>query len=190
MKALLVATMLGAVAFAQCGAERTAVKTLRDADIELVQRHKNTTVGSLAHTIAPPQTAIRESYSHRLTKEEMTFFTVRAKMVGFKKEADQDFHIVLKDLETSDTMIVEIPAPQCMAKDYRDMDRTLRNEFENRFGKATSKFKKLKKPVDVTVVGVGFFDIKHGTPQIGVAKNGIELHPVIAMVWEQADERF
>jgi hypothetical protein len=27
--------------------------------------------------------------------------------------------------------------------------------------------------------GVGFFDLKHGTPQVGVAPNNIELHPVL-----------
>ena len=27
--------------------------------------------------------------------------------------------------------------------------------------------------------GVGFFDLPHGTPQIGVAPNNIELHPVL-----------
>jgi hypothetical protein len=30
-----------------------------------------------------------------------------------------------------------------------------------------------------TVTGVGFFDVKHGTPQTGVAPNNIELHPVL-----------
>ena len=31
----------------------------------------------------------------------------------------------------------------------------------------------------VTVTGVGFFDVLHG--QTGVAPNGIELHPVLAI---------
>jgi hypothetical protein len=30
-----------------------------------------------------------------------------------------------------------------------------------------------------TVTGVGFFDVKHSTPQTGVAPNNIELHPVL-----------
>jgi hypothetical protein len=30
-----------------------------------------------------------------------------------------------------------------------------------------------------TVTGVGFYDVKHGTPQTGVAPNNIELHPVL-----------
>ena len=29
------------------------------------------------------------------------------------------------------------------------------------------------------VTGVGFFDLKHGTPQVGVAPNNIELHPLL-----------
>jgi hypothetical protein len=31
-----------------------------------------------------------------------------------------------------------------------------------------------------TITGVGFFDIRHATPQRGVAPNNIELHPVLA----------
>jgi hypothetical protein len=31
------------------------------------------------------------------------------------------------------------------------------------------------------VTGVGFFDVKHGTPQTGVAPNNIELHPVLKL---------
>jgi hypothetical protein len=32
-----------------------------------------------------------------------------------------------------------------------------------------------------TVTGVGFFDVKHGTPQTGVAPNNIELHPLLTL---------
>jgi hypothetical protein len=32
-----------------------------------------------------------------------------------------------------------------------------------------------------TVTGVGFFDVKHSTPQTGVAPNNIELHPVLRL---------
>jgi hypothetical protein len=31
------------------------------------------------------------------------------------------------------------------------------------------------------VTGVGFFDVKHSTPQTGVAPNNIELHPVLRL---------
>jgi hypothetical protein len=33
----------------------------------------------------------------------------------------------------------------------------------------------------VSVAGVGYFDSLHG--QMGVAPNGIELHPILAMCW-------
>jgi hypothetical protein len=32
----------------------------------------------------------------------------------------------------------------------------------------------------VTFVGVGFFDLKHGTPQRGRAPQDFELHPVLS----------
>jgi len=34
---------------------------------------------------------------------------------------------------------------------------------------------RLRSPLE----GVGFFDLKHGRPQVGVAANNIELHPVL-----------
>jgi hypothetical protein len=43
----------------------------------------------------------------------------------------------------------------------------------------SSDFADLKGTAMVT--GVGFFDVKHATPQTGVAPNNIELHPVLRL---------
>ena len=52
----------------------------------------------------------------------------------------------------------------------------VRAALDARFGKVSAK----KAPnVPVTVTGVAFFDILHG--QEGVAPNGIELHPILAI---------
>jgi len=41
----------------------------------------------------------------------------------------------------------------------------------------TYRYIRLRKPIKVRVTGVVFFDRVHG--QIGVAPNGVELHPVL-----------
>jgi hypothetical protein len=54
--------------------------------------------------------------------------------------------------------------------------RAARSSMLNNCGLlSTSSFTKLKG--NVTIVGIGFWDEKHG--QTGVAPNGIELHPVL-----------
>jgi hypothetical protein len=49
--------------------------------------------------------------------------------------------------------------------------------FVRHGGATTTNLKKLTKPFSVHVLGVGFFDFQHH--QTGVAKNAIELHPVL-----------
>src|SRR5260370_37385818 len=44
---------------------------------------------------------------------------------------------------------------------------------------ALQPFKTKVEPTPVVVTGVGFFDKVHG--QMGVAKNGIEIHPILAI---------
>ena len=101
-------------------------------------------------------------------------------MVGFKRETDEDFHIVIADLnDSSKTMVVEIPSEHCMKGEGR-----LQTSWETRFGKATPKFKRLAvHKIKVRVTGYGFFDVIHG--QTGVAVSGFELHPLID--WEEVN---
>jgi len=83
-------------------------------------------------------------------------------------------------------MIVEFKDPSCSgvcsSPRLAEMEEG-REEFLNspaviERGKPTSTYKKLKKRVLVELIGIGFWDFIHG--QIGVAKNGLELHPVIS----------
>jgi hypothetical protein len=50
--------------------------------------------------------------------------------------------------------------------------------LDQRFGEIT----RLEPNVPVSVTGVAFFDTLHG--QEGVAKNGIELHPLLAIAFK------
>ena len=74
------------------------------------------------------------------------------------------------------TMIVELPEADCTAGPFTTALSQARATFDVRH-QATPRLQHVNEPV--TVRGVGFFDRIHG--QTGVAPNGIELHPVLAI---------
>lgn len=74
------------------------------------------------------------------------------------------------------TMIVEFPKATCVHSAFkRAKIAAPRQKFLNNCGSGSTSWKKLGG--SVTIVGVGFWDEKHG--QTGVAPNGTELHPVL-----------
>ena len=106
-------------------------------------------------------------------------FTITATLIGFKIEADSDYHLVISD-DRGNTMIVEIPSPSCVGSSspFTQAIANVRATFDGKL-KATSSFQHVNIPVKV--IGVGFFDRIHG--QTGVAPNGVELHPVLDLVF-------
>jgi len=167
----------GATCGPHCGTERWSVKTLSDSDAEKVNVN-NRIVGTVHDLVSlPPPSQLPND--NRIAPVETTTYGVQARLVGFKKETDRDFHIVIADVQTNETMIVEIPDPQCAgvcASQAKGLILQARNTFMKQCGVPTSQFKRLTSPLLIRVTGVGFFDFKHG--QTGVAKNAIELHPV------------
>jgi hypothetical protein len=161
---------------APCGEERWAVKTLTDADASKVNfTAQPATVDWLVSQSAPSYLPANA----RIAPIETQTYTVRARLVGYKLEEDHDFHIVIADLDnSSETMIVEIPSPDCagVCASPRVNDiNSARNGFVSAFGMPIPRFHHAIGTVDVT--GVAFFDFLHH--QTGVAPNGIELHPVL-----------
>ncbi|MDQ1536231.1 MAG: hypothetical protein QOE58_624 [Actinomycetota bacterium] len=155
-----------------CGVERWGVKTGTDAGAARVDLTsvKRATVAEL-DALPPPVDPIA-----RVTPVEDTVFEVSATLTFYKTEADSDYHLVLSD-DLGHTMIAEIPLPDCVSS----------GPFKAAIGSARaalaatlhSSTRGRTVTVPVTVQGVGFFDHIHG--QRGVAPNGIELHPVLAI---------
>ena len=140
-----------------CGFERWNVKTLKDRPLLLKAR--STTIAYLTRLKRPfflPQ-------SRRLGSERQ-IFSVIARVTLVRHEADLDLHLVLRS--GLRTMIAEAPEALCTAG-------------------ATARARKLmltarravRLCAKARVVGVAFFDFKHG--QTGVAPNAIELHPIL-----------
>ena len=170
-----------------CGTERWVVKTLSDpgaAAVNLTPVPK--TVSELISLTAPDA----NSETERISPVEQQAFKVHARLVGYKQEVeDHDFHIVLQDLKTSDTMIVEIPDPQCSGvcnSIVRGQIQKVRADFANAMASPPKpEFVVLDDPQpEVDVTGVGFFDFSHG--QTGLAENCVELHPVLAFEFPAA----
>ena len=164
------------VATLSCGTERWPVKTLATADVSKINATPVfANVADLAAIEAPTRKELMQRETSRFPMELRTF-RVQGFLVGFKKETDEDFHIVIADLTKPETMVVEMPAPACvpeaLSKEFADM----RESWEARFGRATAKFKMVQRHhIRVEFTGPAFFDFIHG--QTGVAKNGIEIHP-------------
>ena len=115
---------------------------------------------------------------------ETKVYSIKCYIIGYKKEIlDKDIHIILKDIDTDETMVAEIPSPKCF--EIRETSRylsfiQLREWFMNNIGSPYYlKFIYLEKPIPVTITGIGFFDFMHG--QKRMAENEREIHPVLSI---------
>ena len=153
--------------FAQCDKERWNVKTLIDPDTTEID------FGNIIQTTVSEQCALTRpaTVKNKLRmKSESTVYELIGYVTDYKLENDRDYHVVIEDPETAETIVVEIVDPDCP-----DIDKTSRYEtfrivqewFKLHFNPTTS-FKTKRAKVKLT--GVGFFDFLHG--QRGMAPSG------------------
>jgi hypothetical protein len=164
-------------ALAQCGVERWSVKTGTDPDAGLVSLSSvnPATIGSLTAITTP--TSLPDN--NRVRPTETTVWVISATLVKYVRAYDSDYHMVLTD-SAGRTMIAEIPAPGCVGpgSPFAAGIAHARAQFDAMFT-ATTTFQTANVPVQIT--GVGFFDHLEG--QEGLAPNGIELHPIIDILF-------
>jgi len=158
----------------RCGLERWDVKTGTDSaagQVDLTSATP-TTIAKLNVIPAP------KSPHARVAPVETTVYVIHATLTSFKREDDSDYHLALAD-RNGNEMIAEIPAPGCArGSSFSAPIAKVRATFDTRYH-ATAKYKDVN--VKVTISGVGFFDKIHN--QRGVAANGIELHPLVALTF-------
>lgn len=174
---ILTLILLGRAPAAQtsCGTARWDVKTLTDAAAGSVDfTGRDATVEELSALPVPGPTKI---HTPRYPAETATY-RVSGRLVGFKLETDSDIHVVLAGTSGA-TMIVEIPDPSCIGTVKHAEISQARADFIRAFGQPAGQFTRPAGAPSLRVVGVLFFDIIHG--QVGVATNGVELHPVLAV---------
>lgn len=152
----------------RCGVERWPVKVLADRDSAAVDRApRESTVSALG---AIPIPEIPYPNDRRIAPYELQVYRIRATVGYMSTQDDQDWHIVLHDRERpEDTMIAEIPSPNCAATAAHAV----------LYAAARDALRRVPRGGAVVVEGVGFFDFIHN--QRGRARNGFELHPVLAI---------
>ena len=168
----------------RCGVERWSVKTAADPDVSRIDLTKTTTTAitamlQLSEPSSRPDNA-------RVDPTETTIFSITARLARYKwensdKSGDSDYHLVIED-ENGESMVAEIPNPVCVAANspLRARIEQARQQFDAMF-QATGGFTPVDPPISVQITGVGFFDKpSHGS---GSANNGIELHPVLGLIF-------
>jgi hypothetical protein len=154
-----------------CGYERWPVKTLTDPGARRIDfAVRPATVRYLGSLPASP--GGRDSRGPL----ESRVFGVQARLVGVKREADSDYHLILS--EGGATMIAEMPLTGCTSgAQHRYAMTAARAELERAVGGPVGE-SWIHPGLRVRISGVLFFDLPHG--QSGHARNYVELHPVTA----------
>jgi hypothetical protein len=179
------------------GKERWSVKTGSDLDAKRVgqkefadeahvqldaQGRAQTTVEALVKLSRPddmqPSTSDYPAYNQRRARPaEYIIWTLEADIIAYKQEIDGDCLMIIQG-KSGDTMVAEAPFP---APPFVDPSARWAQEIAAVWKKVADKLNPQpqvqQKIVHARITGVGFFDRVHG--QLGIAPNGIELHPVI-----------
>lgn len=157
-----------------CGEERAAVKLGLDSEAPSIKLAPvDITIAELVALPRPRKTP----ESQRAGNVERTMYRITATVIAYKLEDDGDVHLVVDD-GLGHHMIVEIPSPDCAATGaWAEEIGQARTASAGRL-RPDRKLRAVRIP-GVSITGVGFFDKLHG--QDGVAANGIELHPVLAI---------
>jgi hypothetical protein len=173
-----------------CGGEqRWGVKTLSDSRAGRVRfdSPKRHTIRYLLGKNDPHVRADTPRDADGSHVEITVYHLVGARLVDARIEEDGDIHLVIRSKYANEQMIVEFPNVACKGARVsaeRDEMEQARSDFATDCGlDAWATRRKRASPKELrgtaSVVGVGFFDLKHPRPQSGVAGNNIELHPVL-----------
>lgn len=122
-----------------CGKERWQVKTLSDPDTMYIN-FQDVINSSISEQIKKPAPDGRQST--RLASET-PLNLIEAYIVGFAEEKDKDIHIIVADINTDETMVVEIVNPVCSdvkATSRAPIFKDLYNWFVTNIGTPKHKF--------------------------------------------------
>ena len=170
---------LGQTTVLACGKERWAVKVGLDQDAwKVAALSKPSSIATLIALPAPKSP--NKQPDTRYAPWELQTLSVLGTLVLIKQEEDNDYHIVLQN-DQRQTMIVEAVSPSCaIGSRFLPAITAVRIAIDAFFhGPITKPFR--PQGVQVMATGVVFFDQIHG--QTGVARNGIELHPLIDLTF-------
>ncbi len=187
----------------QCGGEeRWPVKV--GSDSKASQLNSNPVSIDLHSISTLPRPELPADDETRLD-QETTIYVLDGRLRKFKPETgktgDGDYHLVITDdtLQFSaggsgqpspHSVIAELVNPECVAGRAGDLPtpsffqaqiEAVRAKFEEQFPNITGGWNDAG-GTPVRITGVGFYDRAHG--QVGRALNGIEIHPVLDIIFE------
>ncbi len=131
---------------------------------------------TIAELIAIPHVE-RPPGMRRIAPAELRTYTLRdVTLRSFQRAPDGDVHMVLADAEGR-TMIAEVTPPGCTPapSPWRDRIVEVRAAVDGVIGQSVIGWGHRT----ISMTGVGYMDSLHGQP--GVAPNGMEIHPVLAI---------
>ena len=171
--------------FAQQGVYRWDVKIGVDTAGQRIYKKKykpeKETVQNLSSKTANPKPANEERKNGLRADAEKRKITVTGYITDTGTEDDGDYHLVVKALTGTKTLIAEIPDPATPKlknfPGYKSDYTKARKEVDEKIGAPGSAVKPLDKKRKVKITGYVFFDkAAHGK---GHATNDVEIHPVI-----------
>ena len=184
------------------GSERWSIKTLTDLAAGSVN-YAHPVVKTVAELATQDPAKLTPpvhigSGTPRLALEKVVY-RVKVRLVKAKIEGggsgDEDIHLVIADAHPpgkpdGQTMIAELPkagcAPESGSAKAAQMAKA-RTAFVAACGTPPTGQPVVYTPTaTATITGVGFFDLKHGTAQLGRAPHDRELHPVLKFVINSA----
>jgi hypothetical protein len=131
---------------------------------------------TIAELIAIPHVE-RPPGMRRIAPAELRTYTLRdVRLSSFQRSPDGDVHMVLADAE-GHTMIAEATPPGCTGEHspWRARIAEVRAVVDDVVGQSLIGWGHRT----ISMTGVGYMDSLHGQP--GVAPNGMEIHPVLAI---------
>lgn len=171
-----------------CGTWRWAVKTGTDNDVGKIDLTPQVTTIAALRAVS----TAAGGYCSRTSNETTTYELKDVHLKFERLEADSDYHIIASD-SSGGTMIVEVPYPGCVGHDACSGQSAtpLLCDITHARAAVDAKNPGATSYADLgtgTVIGVGFFDtdeLMNSPRPTGMAPNGMELHPVLAICFGQ-----
>jgi hypothetical protein len=166
------------------GLFRWEVKTLTDpGGSELLKTGLTGSTVSQLLAVQPPKHffifSAKDAALPRYESEKQVV-RIRAFVVSVKTERDRDLHIILKSPDSDETMIGEIPDPDCAIFDSLPELKMQYKAARVQLKLVREQLEAIRQPVLVEITGVPFWDARHWWLR-GCAKNGREIHPVLSV---------
>src|SRR5258706_10668822 len=172
-KALLLVLILAVntIIHAQCGSERWEVKTLADSEAG------NINFTPVSSTVHKQLAFLKPTYHDNNPRDatEKKVYKINCILVKYMQENDSDWHLVVKDLATSEQIVVEIPDLDCIDQSNSHFSKIVvsKNRLKAKVGPVKKTPRVPPAGTRLEITGVGFFD-KDNHP---AGFKGREIHP-------------